>query len=504
MVTCLFFYGLGLVGGLILYSRWLGERSVLDISWYALVLELVGALLGYGYLYLTECTFFLHLGSVFSYRTPLTLSIVFAFDAISGAFFGILAVALIICFFFLVEYFEYDGGGGSIILLSALFSQVALWYFCSFDLLSLLGCWEIISLISFFLVQHWSYRLPTYKAGLKVFVISQIGDVFFFLFVLVTLNRALTTELAEILSQVRLWAFEFVYIPGFGLVSLVGFLAWALVHVLFLKAAQFLFYPWLLDAMEAPVPISAQLHSSTLVIIGFYPVIRFSELLALAPFVQGYVIIVGTISVVGMAILGFYQEDGKKLLACSTSSQLGYVVVALGLGLVEESMSLLAFCCCNKAVAFVWFGALMNRCGGVSDFRFIGGQGPGPWAEHGGLLLAIGNFTIFPGAFSWHIKILFVQGELGYEAWVSRYALDTLMLTWFFSSLYLWSLYISLFLRPHRSAEVSDGEASLPLWAALLIGGLCLSSFNNFLFYGLVDNVALGLELGGWALDFYG
>lgn len=143
---------------------------------------------------------------------------------------------------------------------------------------------------------------------------------------------------------------------------------------LLLKAAQFFFYPWLLDAMEAPVPISAQLHSSTLVVIGFYLFYRFQLLFMLAPAVNGVLVFAGVLTTVGASVLGFFQIDGKRLLACSTASQLGYVVTGLGLGLYEESLLLLAFCCCNKAFTFVWFGVLMHRFAGVSDFRFIGGS----------------------------------------------------------------------------------------------------------------------------------
>jgi NADH-quinone oxidoreductase subunit L len=167
---------------------------------------------------------------------------------------------------------------------------------------------------------------------------------------------------------------------------------------LFLKAAQWFFYPWLLDAMEAPVPISAQLHSSTLVVIGFYLFFRFQPLFELAPITAQVAIFAGFCTSVGAAILGFFQEDGKKLLACSTASQLGYVIVALGLQLYTEALYLLTFCCCNKAATFVWFGMFMRRHAGVSDFRVIAGQGL-TWVEHAGLFLAIANFTVFPGAF---------------------------------------------------------------------------------------------------------
>lgn len=105
--------------------------------------------------------------------------------------------------------------------------------------------------------------------------------------------------------------------------------------------------------MEAPVPISAQLHSSTLVVIGFYLVFRFQPFLILAPQLASTILLVGVITSIGASVLGFFQDDGKKLLACSTAGQLGYVVTALGLQLFGEALLLLAFCCCNKAVAFI-------------------------------------------------------------------------------------------------------------------------------------------------------
>jgi NADH-quinone oxidoreductase subunit L len=105
--------------------------------------------------------------------------------------------------------------------------------------------------------------------------------------------------------------------------------------------------------MEAPVPISAQLHSSTLVIIGFYIYFRFQNLIILSPLTSLIFLIFGVITVVYASILGFFQEDGKKLLACSTASQLGYVITGLGLCYFEESVLMLIFCCCNKAITFI-------------------------------------------------------------------------------------------------------------------------------------------------------
>jgi len=196
--------------------------------------------------------------------------------------------------------------------------------------------------------------------------------------------------------------------------------------------------------MEAPVPISAQLHSSTLVVIGFYLFFRFQNLFILAPITGTVALLAGFSTSVGASILGFFQEDGKKLLACSTASQLGYVILALGLQLFTEALYLLTFCCCNKAATFVWFGVFMRRHGGVSDFRRVAAQGL-TWVERAGLAISVANFTVFPGAFCWHVKGLFNVGVLDTSKVLVTLGVGLLQITWFFSSLYLINLYAILF-----------------------------------------------------------
>lgn len=451
MALCLFFHSILIVFILLFFSRWLDEETLADVCFYSLAIELFCGIFSIAYIYYTDSLFFLLVGSVLPDNFFIQISLLFCFDELSGFFFCILDFALILCFYFLIEYFEYDSNSTGIILLSSLFSHLAIWYFCVFDVFLLVVFWEGISLVSFLLIQHWSYRLPSYKAGIKVFFISQLGDVPLFFFVFLLLNRFGTTDLGEILSQLFLLSFEYIHVGFSCLISLSSALALLLSAAMLLKAAQFFFYPWLLDAMEAPVPISAQLHSSTLVIIGFYVFLRFQNLFILAPNVSFVILFFGVITVVGASILGFFQEDGKKLLACSTASQLGYAVTGLGLHYFEEALLLMTFCCCNKAFTFIWFGALMDRHAGISDFRFISGVLGVSTLEHVGILVSVANFTIFPGAFSWHIKALFLKGQYPFESLLVKYALDVLSLTWFFSSLYLLYLYIVLFLKPNRA-----------------------------------------------------
>lgn len=204
---------------------------------------------------------------------------------------------------------------------------------------------------SFFLILFWSMRVQTMKAAIKVFVISQLGDLAF-LAAAASLYAHVGSSNFDALSA-HASDFEHLTLVDATSVSVLSFWCLGFVSALWLKAAQVVFFPWLIDAMEAPVPISAQLHSSTLVIIGFYVVYRVRCLFGVCGWWQLATIYAGTSTAVVASVLGFFQDDAKRLLACSTASQLGYVMVLIGLGAQQSSLLLLTFCCCNKAYAFV-------------------------------------------------------------------------------------------------------------------------------------------------------
>jgi NADH:ubiquinone oxidoreductase subunit 5 (subunit L)/multisubunit Na+/H+ antiporter MnhA subunit len=439
------------------YARWLDDVVVADVVLWVLLSELGLGVLGYGFLDATDTTLVINLGTLATPGTLPTFHLLLAFDDLSAALWGVLATALVGCFYFLLEYFDFDSQGGYIALLSASFSQAALAYFGATDLWLIIALWELISFISFLLVQFWTHRVCTVKAGLKVFCVSQVGDVFFFGYLFLATQYLMTTNGLEIEALMPALAFEYV-IWGPVLAHLTTLLAAGLTSAVFLKSAQTFFYPWLLDAMEAPVPISAQLHSSTLVIIGFYLFFRQRALFELAPSLLTVFVVGGTLTVVGASALAFFQHDGKRLLACSTASQLGYVIVALGVKAWEEALLLLIFCCCNKAYTFVWFGALMQTHHGLSDFRLLPSHPRTTWVTHAGLSVAIANSTVVPGAFAWHVKAL-VTTSSPWETNTAQWGLEVLQLTWFFSSLYLLTLYVTLFMRPLRgpSSELLAG-----------------------------------------------
>ena len=488
MLTALLIQGLVVICVVTLSARWIDLATLRGLCLGALLLEVLGGLTSLSWVSAVDSALYLHVGVLGWGQAPFSPAVVFTFDELSGFFFCILAFALVLCFLFLGEYFEYDGGSVNIMLLSSLFSQLALWLFCAFDVLSMLALWESISMVSFFLIQYWSMRIPTYKAGLKVFVISQIGDFPFVVGLLLLLALFETSDFGQILGSWPLWVNAYFQL-GPCLVSVLGTISLLTSVALFLKAAQFVFYPWLLDAMEAPVPISSQLHSSTLVVIGFYVYLRLLPLHSFLVWEHSILILCGGLTIVGASVLGYFQEDGKRLLACSTASQLGYVVVGLGLGLEKESLVLLAFACCNKAYTFIWLGILMSRWSGLSDFRLIGGA-PLSWEERAGLFVAVSNVTVAPGAFSWHVKALLSRGSLVMERPVWEWGYELLALTWFFSSIYMFALYAALFISPRRAGSTprvrlpwggqgTRGGCGIALLGAQVLGTLFLSSWGG-------------------------
>jgi formate hydrogenlyase subunit 3/multisubunit Na+/H+ antiporter MnhD subunit len=137
----------------IAYARWLDDVAVADVVLWVLLSELGLGVLGYGFLDTTDATLVLNLGSIHTPSSLPTFNLLLTFDDLAAALWGVLATALIGCFYFLLEYFDFDAQGGYIALLSATFSQAALAYFGATDLWLIIALWELISFISFLLVQ---------------------------------------------------------------------------------------------------------------------------------------------------------------------------------------------------------------------------------------------------------------------------------------------------------------------------------------------------------------
>jgi len=274
--------------------------------------------------------------------------------------------------YFGVEYMYREAFVGRLLYLLNLFATSVVYLFHCYDYFLILFAWECIGLFSFLLVNFYSTRVYTIKASLKAFIFSRISDMFMFISFLLTLNTFNTTDLSLIFLETPFFSFHYLFIGGVSLHFLTLF-SFCLATSGVVKAAQFFFHVWLPDAMEAPTPASALIHSSTLVVAGVFLIIRFSVLFEFTVLTNYYLVVLGALTLSFGAVTAAYQTDVKKLVAYSTISQVGYLVCGCGFCCYEEVLIYLVVHALNKAFLFVLVGYTVHFFSGNTDMRRMGG-----------------------------------------------------------------------------------------------------------------------------------
>ncbi len=256
-------------------------------------------------------------------------------------------------------------------LLNLFAASVIFLFFC-YDFFLIIIAWECIGLFSFLLVNFYSMRIYTIKAALKTFVFSRFSDMFMFFSFILAINVFNTTDLSLMFLQIPFLSFHYLF---FGKISIhfLTIFAFSLSTSGVIKAAQFFFHVWLPDAMEAPTPASALIHSSTLVIAGVFLIIRFAILFEFVLLVNYYLAILGAITLSFSAVSAIFQNDIKKLVAYSTISQIGYLVCGCGFGCYEEVLLYLIIHALNKAFLFILVGYIVHFFNHNTDLRQMGG-----------------------------------------------------------------------------------------------------------------------------------
>jgi len=279
----------------------------------------------------------------------------FLYWFISSNFFFISFNTYYVWLYFGVEYMYREAFINRLLYLLNLFATSVVFLFYCYDYFLILFSWECIGLFSFLLVNFYSTRIYTIKAALKTFVFSRISDMFMFLSFIMTLNIFCSTDLSLIFMQVPFMSFHYLFMGNIA-VHFITFFSFCLVTSGGIKAAQFFSHVWLPDAMEAPTPASALIHSSTLVVAGIFLVIRFSILFEFTTFTNYYLALLGALTLSFGAITATFQNDIKKLVAYSTISQIGYLVCGCGFCCYEEVLIYLIVHALNKAFLFVLVG----------------------------------------------------------------------------------------------------------------------------------------------------
>jgi NADH-quinone oxidoreductase subunit L len=251
----------------------------------------------------------------------------------------------------------------------SLFTGSMLFYVMGASTLQMLVGWELVGVCSFVLIGHWWEEKANADAALKAFLTNRVGDVGLLLGVIVLFFAAGQT-------------FDVLEINGYALsdganqtLLLVGGLL--LFGGVTSKSGQFPLHTWLPDAMAGPTPVSALIHAATMVVAGVYLIARlysvFFEGLNIQYNSINYMAVIGGVTILVGATLAFVQQDIKKVLAYSTISQLGYMVMALGVGAWTAAVFHLLTHAFFKAGLFLGAGSVSHAAHHTFDMRKMGG-----------------------------------------------------------------------------------------------------------------------------------
>ncbi len=229
-------------------------------------------------------------------------------------------------------------------------------------LLLFLG-WEGVGLASYLLIGFWQHKPSAAAAAKKAFVINRVGDVGLSLAIMLAFVFFGSTSFSAI-SEVAGEATE-PAMTAFGLLLLLGACG---------KSAQVPLQAWLLDAMEGPTPVSALIHAATMVTAGVYLVVRSNFVFDYAPAAQTVVVVVATVTLLYGAVIGCAKDDIKKVLAGSTMSQIGYMMLGAGLGVAGYAFAIFHLLTHGffKANMFLGAGSVMHAMDDDVDMRHYG------------------------------------------------------------------------------------------------------------------------------------
>ncbi len=345
--------------------------------------------------------------------------------------------------------------------------------------------WEGVGLTSYLLIGFWQYKPSAAAAAKKAFVINRVGDIGLSLgvgLIFVTFGSTSFDKVSALTSG-----------AGQTVMTIIGLL---LLLAACGKSAQFPLQTWLLDAMEGPTPVSALIHAATMVTAGVYLIVRSQFIFEYTPDARLVVAVVGTITLLMGAWIGCAKDDIKKVLAGSTMSQIGYMVLASGLGVAGYAFAIFHLLTHGffKANMFLGAGSVMHGTNDDVDMRHYGALRKAMPVTF--LTFAMGYLAIigFPGFSGFWSKDKIIETALAQNPWLGICALIGAGVTGF----YMTRLMLLTFftkerwepgVHPHESPKVMT--IPLIVLAALSVfGGLLLLNDWIVTFLSPVTGVA--------------
>nr|YP_009543503.1 NADH dehydrogenase subunit 5 [Coniothyrium glycines]AYU74393.1 NADH dehydrogenase subunit 5 [Coniothyrium glycines] len=340
--------------------------------------------------------------------------------------------------------------------------------------------WEGVGVCSYLLVCFWFTRIAANQSSLSAFLTNRVGDCFLTIGMFAILWGFGNLDYATVFSLAPYMNENLVTIVGACL--LIGAMA---------KSSQVGLHLWLPMAMEGPTPVSALIHAATMVTAGVYLLMRSSPLIEYSSTVLMLCLWLGAITTVFSSLIGLFQQDIKKVIAYSTMSQLGMMVIAVGLSSYNIALFHLVNHAFYKALLFLGAGAVIHAVADNQDFRRYGGLRPFLPLTYSVMLIASLSLVAFPFMTGFYSKDFILESAYGqyYFSGTVVYIIATIGAM--FTTLYsVKVLYLTFLTNPngplinYKQAHEGDIFMSLPLMI-LAVFSIFFGFITKDMFIGL-------------------
>ena len=393
-----------------------------------------------------------------------------------------------------VGYMEHDPGMGRFFAFLSLFAASMLGLVISLNFLQMYIFWEGVGLCSYLLIGFYYYKISAREAAKKAFITTRIGDFGMLLGILLLQITFGTVDFVALKSMLP----NYIWVSGTSFLTVIGLL-------LFIgpigKSGQFPLHVWLPDAMEGPTPVSALIHAATMVVAGVYLIGRAYFIFAELPIVMNVIAWLGGFTAFFAATIAITQRPFKRILAYSTISQLGYMMLALGVGSLTASMFHLMTHAFFKALMFLCAGAVIEAMHEEADIFKMGGlrhRMPVTFKCMTIGVLAIAGLPTFAGFFS-KDAILAAAAEVSFPLYLLA-SITAFMTAFYMSRL----LFVAFFGEVSDDCPAQETNAFMR-WPLVVLAVLSVVSgawghfagFGDWVFYGVHEEEAINWTIAG-------
>ena len=481
------------------FGRFIGKQGSYIITTFSVFLSSIMSLFAFYEVVLCHsvCSFKLF---TWMESNSLIISWGFLFDALTVTMLIVVTLISTLVHLYSISYMSEDPHLPRFMSYLSLFTFFMLMLISADNYVQMFLGWEGVGLASYLLINFWFTRIQANKAAMKAMIVNRIGDFGLSLGIALIFSIFSSFDFAVVFNTVPLFFNENFVFLGFSIDKIT-----CISLLLFIgavgKSAQFGLHTWLPDAMEGPTPVSALIHAATMVTAGVFVILRSSPILEYSNFSLLIITIIGSLTAFMAATIGVVQNDLKKVIAYSTCSQLGYMILACGLSNYSIALFHLMNHAFFKALLFLSAGSVIHAMADEQDMRKMGGLIKVIPITY--IMIVIGSLALmgFPFLTGFYSKDILLELTYGTYHISGLFAFWLGTLSAFFTAFYSIRLIYLTFLKSTSSSSYyisSAHESSIIMLIPLFILGIG-SIFIGFLFKDLF----LGLGVDTWNISLF-